>query len=102
MAQEEIKDILNDFAVAAVEHSRPEAIALVERLLASVGTVGKGHLLRQMPAGEALDFGRTLSADWEGANAGNAAKITAQKAVLAKILTALINAGVASLVVEMH
>ncbi len=100
--KEEIKTVLNEFAVATVEHSRTEAIALVERLLASVGTVGKKRLLHQMPAGEALDFGRTLVAGWQVANANNAAQIAAQQAALAKILTALINAGVESLVAEMN
>ncbi len=102
MAKEEIKAILDEFAVAAVEHSRTEAIVLVNRLLASVGPKGMTNLLYRMSVGEALNFGRTLSAEWEASNADNADEIEAQKAVLAKILTLLINAGTASIMGEMN
>ena len=100
--REEIKVVLNEFAIAAVEGAQAEALAAVKRLIASVPDAGLDRLLLSMTAGQALAFGRLLEKGWEAANAGNAAKIAAQKTVLAKILTALINAGVASLMVEMN
>ena len=97
MADEEIRNILNEFAVVAVERSRVEAAALVNRLIDGIGSYGMGRLLYGLTVPEALGFGRTLSDGWEAANADNAAAIFVQKDALARILTALINAGVASL-----
>ncbi len=102
MAEEEIKAVLNDFAVAAVERSRAEAAAMVNHLFASMGSDGLERVLAGMTTSESLAFGQTLSAGWETSNMANAARVAGQKRALAKVLTALINAGAASLMAEMN
>ena len=99
MADEEIRRVLNEVAVAAVEGARAEALATVAWLLDSAPAAGLDRLPLSMTTAEAIAFGRLLSGGWDAANAANAGRIESQKAALAKILAALINAGVASLMI---
>ena len=100
--KEEIKTFVDEFAAAAVENARGEAIKLVNRALDFAGPAGLSRMMANMSVGEILKLGQSLSVGWEEVNAANAARIAAQKAALAQILAVLINAGAASMMVEMN
>ncbi len=95
--KEEMRTAVKEFVNDAIEESRTSAIKLVEHLLVSSSSSMAGSVFSAMTPFEAINFGRTLHDGWELENAGNAKRISAQKAVLAKILTAVITSGMLSL-----
>ncbi len=102
MAKQEIKTVVEAFAAAAVEHARIEAINMVEEVINVAGAAAMERMMANMSPTEILALGRSLSDEWEAHNDDNAAAVAAQKATLAKVMTVLINAGAASMMVEMN
>lgn len=96
----EIEMVLKAVAVSMVEHSRENMIILVKTVLASIGPGGSEILLGRMNGGALVEFGRTLSDKWDNTNALEAARLAAQREMLAQIFTSLINIAVGRLIAE--